>query len=520
MDPNTRQQRPKIKRKIENPADVAERSNISSLSRLIAANPITSTPARDASVARTKRTMDSLQGVQANLASPTFGMDTLNRAGNSANTPSMMALGTAPLAVPGQAAGAMQYVANPRSAAGALGSTDQYNITTRRGASTPGPAMGNQGAISAAYAARNANHVMPSVPQSDRVAQGMSTDRLFPSPGDAENKAKFEGIKLGRAAQKDKARDMRMQRAQWRGAIGYNSPAMGGGYAGRRSPIFDSEGNIDQMATIAASQMASNPQLSAKATQANRELGQGDRRLSQLATQEANRDALAQQRFGLDETLGNAKITDMAEGRRISELGLTNQFTLGQGALDLQGDQFDANTQNQFAQQGIEQRRIAELEAQGAFQRSEPYMQQQRTLQGLGDSAVSPAESFASFQGYQSQPESIKSLGADWAANEIRKDPSRAAEIVGELGISPAQSVDAYINAFKSPNKVVEDDVDGTMQKQKIEDTGLLLDALNVARPEGQKRKLPWLQEFLGFSYANPEYSGRSLSDLRGRAIQ
>ncbi len=369
MDPNTRQQRPKIKRKIENPADVAEGSNISSLSRLIAANPITSTPARDASVARTKRTMDSLQGVQANLASPTFGMDTLNRAGNSANTPSMMALGTAPLAVPGQAAGAMQYVANPRSAAGALGSTDQYNITTRRGASTPGPAMGNQGAISAAYAARNANHVMPSVPQGDRVAQGMSTDRLFPSPGDAEYKAKFEGIKLGRAAQKDKARDMRMQRAQWRGAIGYNSPAMGGGYAGRRSPIFDSEGNIDQMATTAASQMASNPKLSALATQANRELGQGDRRLSQLATQEANRDALAQLRFGLDETLGNAKITDMTEGRRIEELNIGNQFTLGQEQNANQTQTIENQGTYQAGQIANDQRRLSDLDARTQMER-------------------------------------------------------------------------------------------------------------------------------------------------------
>ncbi|TWT95768.1 hypothetical protein [Neorhodopirellula pilleata] len=137
----------------------------------------------------------------------------LNQFGDIRNRMTALStLGNAPPAVPGEASASMQQVTGPRSAAGSIGSTDQYNITARNGVYNAGPQMSaGSGAIDAAYAARNANHVMPSVPQDARVTQGMSLDRLFPSPGDAGSRSKFEEYRDRRGARRTEARGMRQQ---------------------------------------------------------------------------------------------------------------------------------------------------------------------------------------------------------------------------------------------------------------------------------------------------------------------
>lgn len=420
---------------------------------------------------------------------------------NAQNSLATMPLGNAPAMLPGQPVQSGMMPIGLHAAATPTGFTDGFGATTRMGVTNVGPAMGNQSAIDAAFAARPVGP-MPSVPAGQRVAQGMTPDRLFPSPGDAGRRSQFEDYRAGRAAQQASARDMRTQRAQWRNAIGYNSPQMGGGYAGRRSPIFDQNGQLDQLASLGAMQTVANPGLSMLAAKTGQDLAQRDR-------------------------AETARISDLAVQRDLESQKLAADTAYKQQMTDLAGDQFDATVQNQFAQQQNERRKLEDLAARTEMERERMQYEQGDTafermmaLQGRETPTRTPAESFASFQGFQEQPPELKNLGVGWAANEIRLNPSRAGEIVGELGISPEQALENYINAYQSPNNFVENDIDGTKQRQKIDDAAIVVDALGVARPDGQKRKLPWLQEFLGFSYANPSYPGQRLDDLGRRPVQ
>lgn len=449
------------------------------------------------------RTLASLQGAQQRLASPTFGqasplVRTLNSLSNPQHQagPNLLAQ-RAPVAGVGQAS-IMPVGLHP--AATSLGHTDQYNVTTRLGTATPGPSMGNQGAIDAAYAARNANHVMPkfgttgtqtTAGSSIRDHEGSRTlDDLFPSTGDAGRRETFEAAKLGREAQKDQARKMRTQRAQWRNAIGYNSPAMGGGWAGRRSPIFDEAGNLDQLASLAANQSRVNPALSLATLETQQRLGQGDRRLDQLATKAEFENEMAGKRFGLDELVQKAGVDNSTRS-------------------------LDSLLQSRTAEQANEGRRLSELEAQGEYNRGQTYRDHQLRMTGQEASrpAMTPAESFQASQGFGAQAPANQTRAVEWGGGQIRQDPSRANEISQMVGASDDDLIDEYTNAFESPNWFWESDTDGAKQKARIESIGLMLDARGIPRPE-LDRKLPWAQEFAGFSYANPQNTGRTLDDL------
>lgn len=129
--------------------------------------------------------------------------------------------------------------------------------------------------------------------------------------------------------------------------------------------------------------------------------------------------------------------------------------------------------------------------------------------------ALTPAQSFQASQSFSQQPPEIQARGIDWAGAQIRQDPSRAGEIADLVGASDEEVLSRLRRSYKSPNLFVESDEDGDAQKTRIENAGLLADARGLQRPAGLKRKLPWWQEFLGFSYADPEYTGRTLSDLQ-----
>ncbi|GAA4445487.1 hypothetical protein [Novipirellula rosea] len=100
---------------------------------------------------------------------------------------------------------------------GSTGNTDQFGITTRGGVSTPGPSLGNQDAINAAYAARPSGP-MPQFGSSGgngepvRIHGGTRTlGEIFHSDGDAGNRAKFEAYQQRRSDRRANAREMRQQ---------------------------------------------------------------------------------------------------------------------------------------------------------------------------------------------------------------------------------------------------------------------------------------------------------------------
>lgn len=152
---------------------------------------------------------------------------------------------------------------------------------------TPAPSLGVQreDAIDGAFAARNANHVMPKVgvsqgngfmgaPGKVKLHDGSRTlQDLFPSAIDAPRQELFEAAKQRKADQRETALGMRQQRAQYRNAKGDY----------RSSPMFDSEGGLDMLATVNAQQMGRNPQLTMAALMGQGALRQADERLAQSA---------------------------------------------------------------------------------------------------------------------------------------------------------------------------------------------------------------------------------------------
>lgn len=207
-----------------------------------------------------------------------------------------------------------------------MGYTDQYNVTTRNGVSTPGPSMGNQAAIDAAYAARPVGP-MPRFgqvevggfvprgeqPQMRSVDGSRTLDEIFPSGQDAENRAKFEAHRDRNDEQRAMARNMRMQRAQFQNATGWqNKPGQIG------SPMFDEQGQADLLATMAAQQMMQNPRASLAAMDSQRERLQGDRRLDQMGEQ------LDLQRSAQEYTQGE---TAFERQRELAGLGGNATFT-------------------------------------------------------------------------------------------------------------------------------------------------------------------------------------------------
>ncbi|WP_144060161.1 hypothetical protein [Rhodopirellula sallentina] len=201
-------------------------------------------------------------------------------------------------------------------AASPLGVTDQYNVTTRGGVATPGTQMSaGSGAIDAAYAARHANHVMPTIGAGlDGVtpmhAQGMTLDRMF-SPGDTHRREKFEAAKARKADQKAKALSMRQQRAQYRNAVGYNNGA------GTYAPMFNEAGKLDLMATAAARNIDRNPALSMAAIEKRQTLD----RLAEQAAYDREMDG---KRFSLDELVQTAGLDH--ENRKLDELEAQGRF--------------------------------------------------------------------------------------------------------------------------------------------------------------------------------------------------
>lgn len=102
------------------------------------------------------------------------------------------------------------------------GYTDQYNVTTRQGVSTPGPSMGNQAAITAGLARPSgpiARVGLGPDPGGDGVAQpmhaqGVTLGELFSHGDDPARRAAFVASRDKRVARQQGAHDLRRQMMQ------------------------------------------------------------------------------------------------------------------------------------------------------------------------------------------------------------------------------------------------------------------------------------------------------------------
>ncbi len=398
-----------------------------------------------------------------------------------------------------------------QQAASSQGHTDNFGITTRRGVGNAGPSMGNQSAIDAAYAQRAARRAAKPTARIGKgadgkpmVAQGVTMDQLFPSASDAGSRAKFEAAQSARAERKAEARSMRQdQLAQRRqAAIAQQS----------QTPVIN-----PFMNPIALEAMRRDPTLALGAVNNLNESLQGRSRLDQIASQAQQQNALANKRFTLDDFVQRAGVDNQGQMTTAQIADMTARQGVAKDSLGLRRDELAlryGEMQNEFANRD---RMTEEAIQAGQYQRSPDYLNHQLKLAGRetgsSDASLTPAESFQASMAFSSQDPDNQANAIDWGANAIRQNPERAGEISQMVGASDEALLQKYEEAFQSPHWLFEDDNAGEMQKARIERIGLMLDARGIPRPN-HDRQLPWLQEFLGWSYAQPKHTGRTLEDL------